>query len=93
MRPLEKIDAGDSGGRALPGTPPSGEDTEDTPDALRRDVDTRPRTPLTLLRPLAALPSLCTTGTAQRRADSTGDGDRYNTLQVVAFRFEATALC
>jgi len=68
MRPLEKIEAGDSGGLALPGTPPRGEDTEETPDARRSDVDTRPSTPLTLLRPLAALPSLRISGECGDRA-------------------------
>ena len=56
-RPLEKMDVGDSGGLALPGMP-SGDDKDETPDERRSDVDTRPSTPLTLLRPLAALPSL-----------------------------------
>jgi len=72
MRPPENTDAGDSGGRALPGTPPSGEDTEETPDARRSDVETRPNTPLTLLRPLAALPSLHAIKPTQQLADSTG---------------------
>ncbi len=57
LLPLGRRDDGDSGGRALPGIP-SGDDRDDTPDVRRSDVDTLRSTPLTLLRPLAALASL-----------------------------------
>ena len=58
--PVGRKELGDSGGRALPGIP-SGDDIDETPDVRRSDVDTLRRTPLTLLRPLAALASLRTT--------------------------------
>ena len=58
--PVGRKELGDSGGRALPGNP-SGDDIDETPDVRRSDVDTLRRTPLTLLRPLAALASLRTT--------------------------------
>ena len=57
LLPMGKTEFGDSGGRALPGIP-SGDDKDDTPDVRRSDVDTFRNTPLTLLRPLAALASL-----------------------------------